>query len=203
MVNDVPSGEALRLRGSVAERLLEIYPAYIERAPHVLRRRYDLSLVQGQDVAQEAFLRVARACLAGRAAPGQDLMGYLLRAAYNLTVSTFRRERVVVAADTVLARLQERQSPPPAADLRVLHELVVPAIEGMAPGSRKRIVELQARGLEDREIAETLGISLENLRVQRHNAVVELRRKLKRHCRPQRRKDTAVHGKGINRKGIR
>ncbi|MFC8920056.1 RNA polymerase sigma factor [Streptomyces sp. NPDC047821] len=196
-MNDVPSGETLRLRGGIGQRLLEIYPAYIERAPYALRRNFGMSLVQGQDVAQEAFLRVARACLAGRAAPGENLMAYLLGAAYKLAVSTFRRERAVLVADTVLARLQERQSPPPAVDLRVLHDLVVPAIEGMAPGSRKRIVELQARGLEDREIAAALGISLENLRVQRHHAVVELRRKLGRHCRPQRRKDTAVHGKGI------
>ncbi|MER7111049.1 RNA polymerase sigma factor [Streptomyces sp. NPDC000229] len=196
-MNDVPSGETLRLRGDVGQRLLEIYPAYIERAPYALRRNFGMSLVQGQDVAQEAFLRVTRACLTGRAVPGKHLMAYLLGAAYNLAVSTFRRERTVLVADTVLARLQERRLPPPAMDLRVLHELVVPAIEEMVPGSRKRIVELQARGLEDKEIAEVLDISLENLRVQRHNAIVELRRRLRRHCRPQRRKDTAVHGKGI------
>lgn len=197
MVSDVPSGETLRLRGNVGQRLLEIYPAYIERAPYALRRTFGMSLVQGQDVAQEAFLRVARACLTGRAVPGKHLMAYLLGAAHNLAVSTFRRERAVLVADTVLAQLQEQRLPPPAVDLRVLHELVVPAIAEMVPGSRKRIVELQARGLEDKEIAEVLGISLENLRVQRHNAIVELRRRLRRHCRPQRRKDTAVHGKGF------
>ncbi|WP_344361526.1 sigma-70 family RNA polymerase sigma factor [Streptomyces gobitricini] len=196
-MSDVPPDEPLRLRGSLGQRLLEIYPAYIERAPYALRRTFRISLVQGQDVAQEAFLRVARACVTGRAVPGEHLMAYLLGAAHNLAVSTFRRERSVLVADTVLARLQERRSPVATGDLRVLHELVVPAIEEMAPGSRRRIVELQARGLEDGEIAEALGISLENLRVQRHNAIVELRRRLGRHCRPQRRKDTAVHGKGI------
>jgi RNA polymerase sigma-70 factor (ECF subfamily) len=197
VVNDVPPGEPLRLQGSLGRRLLEIYPAYIEQAPYALRRTFRISLVQGQDVAQEAFLRVARACVTGRAVPGENLMAYLLGAAHNLAVSTFRRERSVLVTDTVLTRLQERRSPSPPGDLRVLHELVVPAIEEMAPGSRRRVVELQARGLEDGEIAEVLGISLENLRVQRHNAVVELRRRLGRHCRPQRRKDTAVHGKGI------
>ncbi|OAL11684.1 hypothetical protein A4V12_29640 [Streptomyces noursei] len=197
MVTDVPPDEPLRLPGSLGRQLLEIYPAYIERAPHALRRAFGISLVQGQDVAQEAFLRVARACLTGRAAPGERLMAYLLGAARNLAVSTFRQERSVLVADPVLSRLQERRRTAPAGDLRVLHELVVPAIEEMAPGSRRRIVELQARGLEDREIAEAPGISLENLRVQRHRAIVELRRRLGRHCRPQRRKDTAVHGKGI------
>ncbi|QGV76914.1 RNA polymerase sigma factor [Streptomyces ficellus] len=196
-MNDVPPGETLRLGGNLGQRLLEVYPAYIERAPEALRRTFGMSLVQGQDVAQEAFLRVARACLAGRAAPRKHLMAYLLGAAHNLAVSTFRRERVVIVADSVLTQLQDHRMPPPAADLRVLHEVVVPAIEEMAPGSRKRIVELQAKGLEDREIAEALGISLENLRVQRHNAIVELRRRLRRHCRTQRRKNTAVHGKGI------
>ncbi|GGU49058.1 hypothetical protein GCM10010274_41940 [Streptomyces lavendofoliae] len=197
MVTDVPPGEPLGLRGSLGRRLLEIYPAYIEQAPYALRRTFRISLVQGQDVAQEAFLRVARACVTGRAAPGERLMSYLLRAAHNMAVSTFRGERSVLVADAELTRLEERRSPAPAGDLRVLHELVVPAIEEMAPGSRRRIVELQARGLEDEEIAEVLGISLENLRVQRHKAVVELRRRLGRHCRPQRRKDTAMHGKGI------
>ncbi|MFF8288844.1 RNA polymerase sigma factor [Streptomyces sp. NPDC016309] len=196
-MNDVPPGETLRPGGSLGQRLLDIYPAYIERAPHALRRKFGMSLVQGQDVAQEAFLRVTDACLSGRAAPGEHLMAYLLGAAHNLAVSTFRRERAVLVADTVLAQLQERRLSPPAVDLHVLHDLVVPAIERMTPGTRRRVVELQARGLEDQEIADALGISLPNLRVQRHNAIVELRRKLGRHRRPQRRKDTAVHGKGI------
>ncbi|MFF8833174.1 RNA polymerase sigma factor [Streptomyces sp. NPDC015131] len=195
-MSEVPPGETSEPLGSVGRRLLEIYPAYMRRAPDDLRQRFDISPAQGQDLAQEAFLRVTRACLEGRVAPGEHLMRYLLRAAHNLAVSTFRQERTVLVADALLDRLRERPAPP-VRDLAVLQELVVPAIEQMAPGQRRRIVELQARGLEDREIAEALGISLGSLRVQRHKAIVELRRRLVRHCRPRWRKDTAVHGKGV------
>lgn len=196
MVNEAPSGDTLRLQGSVGQSLLDIYPAFIKQAPYTLRRRFGMSLMQGQDTAQEAFLMTARACLAGQATPS-NLKGYLFAAAYNLAVSALRRVPEVSVGGVELDQLRERQPPRTGQDLRVLHELVVPAIEDMAPGTRKRIVELQAGGLEDQEIAEALGISLNNLRVQRHKAVVELRRKLNAHSYPHRRKAIAVRGKGI------
>ncbi|MER6999334.1 sigma-70 family RNA polymerase sigma factor [Streptomyces sp. NPDC000410] len=182
MVGEGSSGDALRLEGGVGQRLLDIYPAYLDQAPRILRMRFPgMSLMQCQDVAQEAFLRTARKCLERHIGPGPNLMGYLLVAARNLAVDRLREDRVQLVGIEVLDRLKAQRAARLAEDRHVLRDVVIAAIEEMDDTQRRRVVDLQSRGRTDAEIADELGISLEQLRVQRHRAIVELKRKLRGH----------------------
>ncbi|MGK5627857.1 RNA polymerase sigma factor [Streptomyces sp. URMC 123] len=183
MVADEVSGEVsgdalLRLEGDVGQRLLAVYPDYMEQAARFLGRKFPgMPLAQREDVAQEAFLKAARKCLDTGIGPDRDLMGYLLVTAENLAVDGFRRNRLLAVADDDLDRLVQRSGP---ADERPweLQDVVLPAISAMNATQRRDVVELQSRGFSDEEIAAELRIPLGQVRVQRKRAIEELRRRL-------------------------
>ncbi|MGW1376873.1 RNA polymerase sigma factor [Streptomyces sp. NPDC002446] len=199
MVGDGLSGEAVALGGDVAQRLLDCYPAFMAEEPDALRRAFPaLSLPSCQDCAQEAYLRVGLKAAAGDLAPATNVMAYLRRAARNLAVDRFREQqrgkRLVLMGGDALDAVPD----PPRAladeDRAVLQELVIPAIEEMPESRRRQVVDLQSRGLSDREIAAELGIPARRLHNLRNKAVAHLRRNLAGHIRDGHRKKTQ-HGK--------
>ncbi|MFB6560834.1 RNA polymerase sigma factor [Streptomyces sp. NPDC056400] len=179
MVADGTSGEALLRRPPDTERRLEeIYPEYQHQAKLRLSKFSALSPTQREDVAQEAFINVSESLRLRGLDLGEKLLAYLLKAAENLAKDGLRRERVIPVDDELLDVLREQNTawPEDTHDRRA--ELVEDAIEAMNEGRQRQVAELMMRGLESKEIAEELGISPDQVRVQRFRAVRELRQRL-------------------------
>ncbi|MGW6393350.1 RNA polymerase sigma factor [Streptomyces sp. NPDC055103] len=62
-------------------------------------------------------------------------------------------------------------------------EVLRDEIRRMRPSRKREVVLLQASGLSDSDIAEALGITTNQVYVQRHHAVSELRKRLRQHIR--------------------
>ncbi|MFD9724628.1 RNA polymerase sigma factor [Streptomyces sp. NPDC059072] len=179
MVADGTSGEALLRRlEDVERRLEEIYPEYLHEAKLRLSKFTALPPTQREDVAQEAFLKVSKSLQLRGLDPGEKLLAYLLKAAENLAKSGLRRERVIAVDDELLDVLREQNTAWPENTHDRRAELVEDAIEAMNEGRQRQVAELMMRGLESKEIAEELGISPDQVRVQRYRAVRELRQRL-------------------------
>ncbi|MFG2097202.1 RNA polymerase sigma factor [Streptomyces sp. NPDC048612] len=174
----------------VGKELLDHYVTYMTRMPLVLHRRSDkkLSLEACKDIAQEAFLNVARRLQSGELDEGVNIAAYLTTAAKNLASSRMRAKRRLELADEVLEPLPELADEKSGDD--ALEELVWPAIEAMSVSARKQVVRLQSQGLSDIEIAAALGIPAGRVHRERHKAVVELRRALGEFIRDRHRNKT-------------
>ncbi|MFE6332009.1 RNA polymerase sigma factor [Streptomyces sp. NPDC057798] len=205
MVGDRLSGKAVAVGATVGRRLVEAYPAFVQTQPAVLQRSYrTLSLATCEDIVQEAALAVARRAAAGELAPETNVTAYLRTTARNLAVDMLReRQRtnggvVLLGGTEALDTVVPRQREVGDEDQRVLHELVIPAISSMPAGPRKRVVDLQSRGMSDTDIAATLGIPAARLHNLRNKAVTQLRHALAGHIRDGQRKKRQ-HGKQGNR----
>ncbi|MGA5564734.1 RNA polymerase sigma factor [Streptomyces platensis] len=165
----------------------DYYATYMTGMPLFLRRRSDkrLSLEACQDIAQEAFLNVARRIQSGEVDEGVNIVAYLTTAAKNLAYSQMRARRHLELADEVLETVSEPADEECGDD--ALEELVWPAIEAMSLSMRKQVVYWQSQGLRDIEIAAALGVPAERVHRERHKAVVELRRALGDFIRDQHR----------------
>ncbi|MFE6741868.1 RNA polymerase sigma factor [Streptomyces tubercidicus] len=174
----------------VGKKLEDYYPTHMTKMPLFLRRRSEkrLSLEACQDIAQEAFLNVARRIQSGELDEEVNIVAYLTTAAKNLAYSQMRARRHLELADEVLETVSEQAEEEPGDD--ALEELVWPAIEAMSLSTRKRVVYWQSQGLKDIEIAAALGIPADRVHRERHKAVVELRWALGEFIRDQHRNKT-------------
>ncbi|MEU9083364.1 sigma factor [Streptomyces sp. NPDC048357] len=188
MVGEQASEEVVVLAVDVAQRLYEAYTPFMEAEPFELRREFrTLSLATCQNVAQEAYLRVGRAAAEGRLKADTDVMAYLHTAARNLAVDKYRKQKrlrrhsVLMGGDALDVLPAQRTLA--EEDREVLQQLVIPQIRSMRDSQRRRVVELQSRGLSDGEIAVLMGIPVDRLHKLRNKAVTHLRGKLAGHIR--------------------
>ncbi|MFF3722230.1 RNA polymerase sigma factor, partial [Streptomyces erythrochromogenes] len=185
----------------VAQRLYEAYTLFMETEPYELWREFrTLPLAACQDTSQEAYLKVGRAAAKGKldADGDTDVMAYLHTAARNLAVDKYRQQKrlrrhSVLMGGDALDALPTRRTVAQE-DREVLHEVVIPQIRSMRDSQRRRVVELQSRGLSDLEIALLMEISVERLHNLRNKAVTHLRGKLARHIRDEYRKTKKSSG---------
>ncbi|MCX4826016.1 sigma-70 family RNA polymerase sigma factor [Streptomyces sp. NBC_01142] len=179
--------------GNVGQELVDCYEAFMAHEPPSLRRRTDkkLSLHACQDVAQEAFLSVARRFQAGDLEECVNVRAYLKTAAWNLARDRLRGERRLELAEDVLrSSAPEQRLDSVANEVDLLEDLVLPAIEAMPGSMRRQVVRLQSHGLTDIEIAAALGVRADRVHRERHKAVVELRTVLVKFIRDQHRNRT-------------
>ncbi|MBT2439969.1 sigma-70 family RNA polymerase sigma factor [Streptomyces sp. ISL-36] len=160
--------------------------------PRILRRKTNrrLSYQACQDVAHEAYLRVARKVMNGELGPEVQLAGYLRRASRNLAIDTLRAQaRLDPLDDTglVVAVPGQRR---PADDFDPLEELVVPTIDAMPLSRPRKVVQLQSQGLNDKQISKVLGIGTDRVHRDRYTALIELRGRLGGFIRDGHRKKT-------------
>ncbi|MEU7114606.1 sigma factor [Streptomyces sp. NPDC046182] len=184
-------GAALAVDGGAGQRLYDHYAVFIGREPHALRRRSDekLSLQACQDIAQEAFLRVARKAARGELDETVNVPAYLRTAAWNLARDRLKAEgRLELAGDGLTASMPEQR--PAVGEFDPLEDLVRPAIDAMPPSRRRQVVRLQSQGLSDGEIAASLGMRTDRLHRERYKAVLELRDALVAFIRDEHRKTT-------------
>ncbi|MFB6482950.1 RNA polymerase sigma factor [Streptomyces virginiae] len=137
-----------------------------------------------EDIAAEAILRTYQAWLRKGEIPSPR--AYLAVVAKNLVYDTLRTTAEAPTEEWTLAQLVDNaarsQHSDRPADSEVMDALLS-SLARMPMGRRRQVVQLQLQGLSDAEIAAVLGISPNQVRVQRHKAVTELRNKLRRHIR--------------------
>ncbi|MFI0220066.1 RNA polymerase sigma factor [Streptomyces lydicus] len=174
----------------VGKKLEDYYATYMTKMPLFLRQRSEkrLSLEACHDIAQEAFLNVARRVQSGELDEEVNVAAYLTTATKNLASSRIRARRHLELADEVSETALELADEEPGDD--VLEKLVWPAIEAMSVSTRKQVVYWQSKGLKDIEIAAALGIPADRVHRERHKAVVDLRRALGEFIRDQHRNKT-------------
>ncbi|MET9793770.1 RNA polymerase sigma factor [Streptomyces canus] len=138
-----------------------------------------------EDVAQEAFMRVARKVAAAQLEPSVKIGAYLRTTSWNLAVDTLRaQKRTDLMDDTALVAAPNLGSE----DVDPLKELVRPAIEAMPLSRRRTVVQLQSQGLDDAQISAALGIAPDRIHRDRYAAVSELRSELSKFIRDGHRK---------------
>ncbi len=167
----------------------KLYDTY---APPI--RRYVARIVgdaDAEDVTQEAFARAHRALATHR---GESrLSTWLYRIATNAAVdrlrSASRRETASgAAADDAEpgGLLVEAATCQAEADGRVIRKemshCILELVGRLAPAHREVILLGELRDLSDREIADTLGITLEAAKMRLHRARRELRALLEGNC---------------------
>ncbi|MFE0737466.1 RNA polymerase sigma factor [Streptomyces sp. NPDC058855] len=175
----------------LGQRLVDCYETFMATEPLILRKKTGRQLSEQacQDVAQEAYMKVARKVAAGQLPPQVRLPGYLRRTSRNLAIDYLRAQARLDPLDdelVVAVPVQRR----PSDDIDPLEELVVPAIDAMPLSRRRKIVQLQSQGLDDKQIAKALGIAAARIHRDRHAAVSELRGELGEYIRDGHRKQT-------------
>ncbi|MEU3431720.1 RNA polymerase sigma factor [Streptomyces gardneri] len=165
---------------------LALYPSLYQQITAYLRHgSARLDRFDAEDAAAELLLRAAKDW--ERIGNLANPVGYLLTAARNLAIDMARqRQRMTPTEEGALYALLDRVPPTDFSD-EGLSDVVREAVDSMRPSKRRQVVSLQSHGLTDAEIAATLGISQNQVYVQRHRAVRELREKLASHIRTKRR----------------
>ncbi|WP_228978374.1 RNA polymerase sigma factor [Streptomyces sp. DH12] len=183
------SGKPVVLKAEVEQRLLECYPHFVGREPHVLHAAFPhLSLAACQDIVHEAFLRVGRSAQEGRLPPVKDVRAYLRTTIRNLARDQLRREgRIALNAGEDFDSIPHQRDPV-REEQDLLRGLVRPAIEQMPASKQRQVVDLQSQGFNDVQIAGELGIAPHRLHNLRNKAVTHLRHILAEHIRADHRK---------------
>ncbi|WP_329625948.1 hypothetical protein OG357_38590 (plasmid) [Streptomyces sp. NBC_01255] len=174
----------------LVQRLRDCYETFMKAEPQILRRKTNrqLSYQACQDVAHEAYLKVARKVMNGQLGPDVQLAGYLRRTSRNLAIDTLRAQTRLKPLDDiglVVAVPGQRQ---PVDDFDPLEELVVPTIDAMPLSRPRKVVQLQSQGLNDTQISKVLGIGADRVHRDRYMAVIELRGRLGGYIRDGHRK---------------
>jgi RNA polymerase sigma factor (sigma-70 family) len=171
----------------LGQRLLDYYDTFIEREKRCLRNMWHGTLSEQacEDVAQEAFMRVAQKIATAQLEPGVKLGAYLRTTSYNLAVDTLRAQKRTDLRDStaIVAAPNPRNE-----DVDPMKELVRPAIEAMPLSRRRTVVQLQSQGLNDAQISAALVITPDRIHRDRYAAVSELRSELGKYIRDGHRK---------------
>lgn len=166
----------------LGQRLVDYYETFMAQETQFLRSMWNgkLSEQACEDVAQEAFMRVARKVAAAQLGPGVKLGAYLRTTSWNLALDTLRaQKRTDSVDDTVIIAASDSRTE----DVDPLTELVRPAIEAMPLSRRRTVVHLQSQGLDDAQISAALGIAADRIHRDRYAAVSELRSELSQFIR--------------------
>ncbi|MGV9628843.1 RNA polymerase sigma factor [Streptomyces sp. NPDC003487] len=129
----------------LGKRLLDYYDEFMAKEPRFLHNKFRgrLSEQACEDVAQEAFLKVATKAAAGDLGPDVKIGAYLRTTSWHLAIDTLRAREQTIGA--------EREAVPsqPGEDCDPLEELVRPAIAALPRSRRRTVVQLQSQGLDD------------------------------------------------------
>ncbi|MEW1799213.1 RNA polymerase sigma factor [Streptomyces virginiae] len=156
-----------------------IFDAY-RSLPFSLRAKFPWLTHAAEDIAAEALLRTYQAWLRKGEIPSPT--AYLAVVAKNLAVDTLRKTTEAPTEDWALAKIIEHAGASQRIDLSTESEAmdaVLTSLASMPMGRRRQVLQLQLQGQADDEIAAALSISPNQVRVQRHKAVAELRNKLR------------------------
>jgi RNA polymerase sigma-70 factor (ECF subfamily) len=121
---------------------------------------FGLTPAAAEDIVQEAFLSLFRHLRLGR--PRENLRGWLYRVAHNLALKQRERGRrwLSVEADMFAVRLADPTGNPEERLAEAQRRARLRAVARALPERDRRCLYLRAEGLNYRDIAEVLGVSL-------------------------------------------
>ncbi len=163
----------------------EVHHRYGEEVHAYLRRRLD-SPEDAEDLAQEAFLRVARS---GRVEELENPRAYLLRTAKNLLRDRFRRDSLAVF-DTGREVTDEgfahpAPSPERTAGARQELEALAHAMAGLSPKVRQALILHKFHHYSYKRVAAIMGISPKTVEKHLAKAIAGCRRELRQQGSPR------------------
>lgn len=163
--------------------LTEIYDQYYQRV-----RRFILHTVRNDwladDLVQETFIRISHNLDSVRDA--SRLKAWIFRIAYNICQDHFRRQ----GKDSFLGNKESFEEMIPAAGPTIQKQLeqgqmrkcVFGLLDRLPEGLRSVIVLSDISEFSQKEIAEIMGISVENVKIRLHRARKKLKGLLEEHC---------------------
>jgi len=135
-----------------------------------------VSPAQGQEVAQEVFLRLFTTLREGQDI--QNVRGWIFRVAHNLALKMRAKEREYSAID---GAAEAHPSHEESAESRVIgkqrRQRIHDALATLSPQQRQ-CLDLRVAGLRYREIAETIGVGTSTVNEFLRRAIVKLRKAL-------------------------
>lgn len=141
--------------------------------------RYINSLVhdtkQTEDLTAQTFLKAWEA-IVGYKERGAPVVAWLLRIAYNLTISYLRSRREYFALEDTHVDQKLRGNPQQALDQSADEETIHEAILQLKDEQREVILLRFVEGLDYQEVAEMVGKSVPTVRVIQHRALGNLRK---------------------------
>jgi RNA polymerase sigma-70 factor (ECF subfamily) len=158
-------GFTQRDKTRIRQRIIELYDL-LRPSLYSYLCSIGMSADQAEDIIQETFLRLVQHLL--EQGTEDNLRAWIFRVAYNLCMDLHRsQKRLSPNSDFELhPAIRERVDPTPNPEERVLMgermRRLENAVAHLTPKQR-RCVLLRARGLRYREIAETLGISVQRV----------------------------------------
>ncbi|MFJ8017392.1 RNA polymerase sigma factor [Streptomyces sp. NPDC096339] len=126
-----------------------------------------------EDIAQEAYMETVRSWEAGRLDPDRDPLGYMCVVARNLALKVLKVPEDPME-DERLHIYREGETWPEEEDDEI-EEVLHDAISRMKRTQRRVVIGRQLRGDADSVIASAIGVSVEQVHVQRHLGVKELK----------------------------
>ncbi|MFB6628147.1 RNA polymerase sigma factor [Streptomyces sp. NPDC056374] len=169
-------------------RFLVFYADLLPRLTRHLQGRFPLlGHAEAEDVAADVLFKAYTDW--DRLETLQNPTAYVFRSAQRRAIDAYRnRQRARLAEEDVAAALireaaQSHHDHPSDSTDGETADMVREAIQAMRPTKRREVVHLQSDGWSDTDIATALGISRNQLHVQRHHAVNELRKALAQHIR--------------------
>jgi RNA polymerase sigma factor (sigma-70 family) len=167
MVSELTEGWAIEEGGRSKDRLAQLAATFEAEYEGLLRFAFLVAGNRGEaeDLVQEAFIRIYQT---GDRVDSARLVPYARRTIVNLNRSIWRRIAVRRAHAQGQARLQE------GFDLSAAHD-VRAALMALRPGERACLALRFYEGLEDREIAETLGITLSAVKKRMQRGLLRVR----------------------------
>ena len=178
---------------------LDLEQIYIEYYPQI--HRYLIHVIgvkEAEDLAQEVFIKAGTALSTFR--NESQVSTWLYRIATNAAVDrmrepSFRRETIVdlmeydvnkgvpVTIDDVETDLAEnRQSLEEKAARKATNECIRDIIEALPKNYRVPVILSELEGLQNQEIAEILGLTLEVVKVRIHRGKARLKKELQKYC---------------------
>jgi RNA polymerase sigma-70 factor (ECF subfamily) len=161
----------------IRQRIIELYD-HLRPSLRAYLCCLGMSPDQGEDVIQETFLRLVR--LRSERATENDLRAWVFRVAHNLSMDVHRSQRRWFdrSDDEPHVLIRERVDPRPSPEQQVILEERLKHFElafAQLTPKQRQCVLLRAEGFRYREIANTLGVSVQRVGelMQRSIALLE------------------------------
>ncbi|MFH1741181.1 MAG: RNA polymerase sigma factor [bacterium] len=168
-VHSLQTGDA-DMYGRLFDR---VGPALLRLASGIL-----LDSREAEDVLQEAFLRLLKTAREGRLSGGEDCaVGFLRTIARNLAIDRLRKRKVRNDAQSASVHQMESNSETPLAwsEHRELEERLLSLMGNLSALQRVVFLLRALEGLANREIAESLGIGIEDVKTHLKRTRAKLR----------------------------
>jgi RNA polymerase sigma-70 factor (ECF subfamily) len=135
------------------------------------------SVSLSEECVAESFSRFLHALKKGRG-PTHHLRAYLYRIAHNWVTDYYRRQKPEQPGDDKLELVEDKENFLTSAEQNLTKEEVRSALVNLPEQQRQVIILRYLEGWEHSEIAESLGKSVNSIKVIQHRAVRMLRNQL-------------------------